>query len=79
MVLDRRRAFRCVLSFNYIPQSRTRVTQFCVLQLLSTCCYSFTAAAVWERETRTTMSSAGRYVPGRIVQSILTFCGDKNV
>lgn len=45
MVLDRRRAFRCVLSFNYIPQSQTRVTQFCVLQLLSTCCYSFTAAA----------------------------------
>lgn len=36
-----REAFRCVSRFNYIPQSQTRVTQFCVLQLLSTCCCCF--------------------------------------
>lgn len=49
------RAFRCVFRFNYIPRSQTRVTQFCVLQLLSTCyllfvCWSVDVGVVEEGE-----------------------------
>lgn len=42
----RLRAFRCVFRFNYIPRSQTRVTQFCVLQLLSTCYLLFVCWSV---------------------------------